>query len=412
MDIKDRLRLIDSLHRANRVTTNEKFEQQKAVSPGQADNLPPSKGHDCFDFSYEPNYQQGNIRINNYFSQNSASVKLFLKERPSSKISLKKTLFLDTETTGLSGGAGTCAFLIGVGFLNQEDGSFTLRQFFMNDFDEEHAMLTEISNFAKQFDLLVTYNGKSYDIPLLTSRFIFNGISSPFPEIYHLDILHSVRRLWNHRLPNCSLLSAEKYIVRKTREGDIPGFMIPHIFFEYLKSKEKEPLKPVFYHNREDILTMVALINEMVDVIENPIEKNLDSRSILRVARFYENCTRYDMAITIYHDFLKTSKDIPFKKEILIQLAFAYKKQNSWYLAQKTWQEAMKNDSFHPLPYIELAKHLEHREKDHRAAIKLVVNALKEMDIVYTLGRNAHWQEYREDLLHRFNRLKNKTGNA
>lgn len=411
MDIKERLRLIDSLRHSNKVIDNEKPEQLKTISEGQVNNNSPSEGYDCFDFSYEPGYRQGDIRINDYFSKNSSSVKLFLKEYPSSEISLKKTLFLDTETTGLSGGVGTCAFLVGVAYLNQ-DGHFTLRQFFMNDFDEEHAMLTDISNFAKQFDLLVTYNGKSYDIPLLNSRFIFNGIPTPFSEINHLDILHSVRRLWNHRLPDCSLLSAEKYIVRKTREGDIPGFMIPYIFFEYLKSKDKEPLKPVFYHNREDILTMVAIINEMVDVVENPIAKRLDSQGILRVGRFYENRGRYDLAIPIYNNFLEASNDDRFKKEIRIQLAFAYKKQNNWNLAQSTWLEIIENDTFHPLPFIELAKHLEHREKDHGAARKLVGKALKEMEIVYALGRNAHWQEYREDLIYRFNRLQNKMKNT
>src|SRR5580700_2891031 len=143
-----------------------------------------------------------------------------------------KWAFLDTETTGLAGGTGTYAFLIGVG--NIEPAGFRLRQFFMRDYGEEPSQLHRLAEYLAQFDVLVTYNGKAYDQPLLETRFRMARAHHPFDRMEHLDLLFGARRLWKLRLESCRLVDLENQILGVERQGDLPGEMIPYYYFEYL----------------------------------------------------------------------------------------------------------------------------------------------------------------------------------
>jgi uncharacterized protein len=165
--------------------------------------------------------------------------------------------FLDTETTGLAGGSGTYAFLIGVGQITQQ--GFSIRQYFMREYAEEHSILHALEEDLRQFDVLITYNGKSYDQPLLETRYRMNRRSPPFSRLGHLDLLHGARRLWKLRLENCRLMQLEQEILGVEREGDLPGELIPYVYFEYLRSGEALRLVPIFHHNAMDILTLACL---------------------------------------------------------------------------------------------------------------------------------------------------------
>ena len=147
-----------------------------------------------------------------------------------------KWAFLDTETTGLAGGSGTYAFLIGVGRITP--AGFELRQFFMRDLAEEASLLHGLSEYLAQFDTLVTYNGKTYDQPLLETRYRMARMKPPFGRMEHLDLLFGARRLWKLRFDSCRLVDLENQILGFEREGDLPGEMIPYVYFEYLRKRE------------------------------------------------------------------------------------------------------------------------------------------------------------------------------
>ncbi len=165
--------------------------------------------------------------------------------------------FLDTETTGLAGGSGTYAFLIGVGRICEE--GFRVRQFFMRDYGEEASLLHGLAEHLAQFDVLITYNGKTYDQPLLETRYRMARARPPFGRLAHLDLLHGARRLWKLRLESCRLVDLENQILGVEREGDLPGEMIPYVYFEYLRTQQAFRLVPIFHHNAVDILTTACL---------------------------------------------------------------------------------------------------------------------------------------------------------
>lgn len=165
--------------------------------------------------------------------------------------------FLDTETTGLAGGSGTLAFLIGVGRITP--AGFRVKQFFLRDHGEEASALNALAAHLKPFRVLVTYNGKAYDQPLLETRFRMTRMRTPFGALDHVDLLHASRRLWKLRLESCRLVELENQILGVERHGDIPGEMIPYVYFEYLRRRETARLMAVFHHNAMDILTLACL---------------------------------------------------------------------------------------------------------------------------------------------------------
>jgi uncharacterized protein YprB with RNaseH-like and TPR domain len=351
---------------------------------------------------------QGNVEVAQFLQQSASFLPYVGLNAALEKISLNKILFIDTETTGLSGGAGTYVFLVGFGYFVNDH--FRVGQLFMNDYDEEGALLTELNEVVADHELIVSYNGKSFDAPLLLSRNIVQGFKSPLSTILHFDLLHAVRRLWKHRLAECTLGTVENEMIGSFRHGDVPGYLIPHIYFNYLRSKDAAPLKPVLYHNRQDILSMVALLTKALSLIEKPLERCQTVKDVLAIANIYEKWQQHDKSISLYTDVLRQSDTTTEHNEVRLRLARAYKKLCRWQQAADVWRQCLTTGPYHPLPYIELAKHCEHREKDYHSAKGLVVKALQEMRILQTLGRDTAWQIYREDLERRLVRLTGKTG--
>ena len=172
-------------------------------------------------------------------------------------VDLSRALFLDTETSGLAGGTGTFAFLIGVGFV--EEDRFRVTQFLMRSPLGEAAMLEELAVLAAGRRDLVTYNGGSFDLPLLETRFALNGVPSPFRDARHLDLLHPARRLFKPRHENARLSTLERELLEVERDDDIPGDRIPQVFFDFLRYGHHPAMESVLAHNRYDIVTLAAL---------------------------------------------------------------------------------------------------------------------------------------------------------
>jgi uncharacterized protein YprB with RNaseH-like and TPR domain len=171
-------------------------------------------------------------------------------------------LFLDLETTGLSGGAGTVAFLVGCGWF--EAGAFRTRQFLLPAFSRERALLHVVTEMAEQVGAIVTYNGRTFDVPVMETRWAFHRVSSPWEELPHVDMLHLARRLWRSRLDamadaGCRLVTLERDLFGVVRAGDVPGWEIPARYFAYIRSGDASLLQPVLHHNRLDLLSLAGL---------------------------------------------------------------------------------------------------------------------------------------------------------
>ncbi|PYV16851.1 MAG: hypothetical protein DMG21_10335 [Acidobacteria bacterium] len=238
----------------------------------------------------------GRLRIGDIAAANLEALDIFLGPsrngagaRHGALTEAERLVFLDTETTGLAGGTGTVAFLIGVGKV--EGSSFVVRQFFLRDYPEEKAALRALAELLVDAEGLVTFNGKTFDVPLLETRHTLARMKSPFPRLAHLDMLHPSRQMWKLRLESCALTDLERAVLGIAREGDVEGSEIPAIYFDYLRTGDPRGLAPVFYHNALDILTLAALAVELARVIEGARNgestpaSSLDLYSLSRIFR-------------------------------------------------------------------------------------------------------------------------------
>ncbi|MFH1513643.1 MAG: ribonuclease H-like domain-containing protein [Bacillota bacterium] len=171
-------------------------------------------------------------------------------------VRMQDVLFVDTETTGLSRGAGTVAFLLGVGYFT--DRHFVVEQHLMRDYDEEIFVLEETARLFKAFPVLATFNGRTFDMPVLQNRLLLNRYGDTLHGL-HADVLYPSRRVWKLRLGQCTLQRLEESILGVTREDDIAGAMIPQTYFDYLKNRDFEPVRQIMAHNRQDILSLAQL---------------------------------------------------------------------------------------------------------------------------------------------------------
>jgi len=313
----------------------------------------------------------------------------------------EKILFIDTETTGLSIGAGTYAFLVGFGFF--KNNRFLIRQYFLTDPAGEAELVNILTEEIRKFGLLVSFNGKSYDIPLLSSRFIFHGSGFPLRETDHLDLLPISRRIWRATLPGCSLQQLEQYVVQAGRaaESDIPSHLIPGMYFDFLRTANAAPMLNIFYHNRIDIISMVLLLSRISDIVENPFRQGKNSHaSLFSIARWYQDLGRIQEAIDLYQFCIKEDIDT---RQCIRQLSFIYKRQGKMDKAVPLWEaEADRHETY---AHIELAKVAEHRHKNYSHAVLLTRKAIE-----IELGRSLKDFRIISDLQHRLKRLLRKIG--
>ncbi|MBE0696214.1 MAG: ribonuclease H-like domain-containing protein [Anaerolineaceae bacterium] len=296
----------------------------------------------------------------------------------------KNLVFLDTETSGLAGGTGTYAFLVGIGY-RTADG-FELVQFFMRDPSEESALLAALDQWLSRFDVVVTFNGKSYDVPLLNTRYQINGLTPPFGSYEHVDVLQIARKLWRDRLPSRALGELEKEIVRFRRTNDeVPGWMIPQLYFDYLRSGDARPLAGVFYHNAIDILTLAALFGYVADLLKNPVRQEMVyGLDLASIARLYEEMGWFEQAAGLYGRSLEQG-DLPepFFFKTIERYARLHRRQNEWDRAVALWRIGAEHGMVSAC--VELSKFYEHRERNPLEALNWARKAmenLEKMDIL------------------------------
>jgi uncharacterized protein YprB with RNaseH-like and TPR domain len=307
-------------------------------------------------------------------------------------------LFLDTETTGLAGGTGTMAFLIGLGWF--EDGQFHIRQILARDFGEEKAALAYLSEIAGQKKFLVTFNGKAFDVNLLTARFILNRLRSDLSSLPHLDLLHPSRRILGHRLENSRLATLEAEVLGVEREDDIPGWEIPQRYFDWLRQRDGRLLAAIFEHNRLDVISMASLTAHLTEILTaQELMQNVDAADYLAAARLLskrrDSCG-VEKILNMFDDRGCNEISDVSKKE----LSFLYKRNGRWQEAAQIWQELVTAMPPDYSTISELAKWLEHHVRDYQRAKDLVEKALNQT--------HALSAEQRDSLLHRLKRVNAK----
>ncbi len=309
--------------------------------------------------------------------------------------------FLDTETSGMAGGTGTYAFLVGVGrFETDASGpTFRLLQFFMRDPGEEAALLEALTEFLAPCSALVTYNGKAFDAPLLRTRYALHDIPCPFRDFAHVDLLPLARRLWRDRLPSRTLKYIEENVLGAPRSSEeVPGYEVPWLYFDYLRTGDAAPLKGVFYHNAMDVVALAAMFGLTASMLHDPFDGRIQhGLDVIALAKLHEDLGRWDTAARLYERGLEMTLEEDDFWEAVRRLSALQKRRGD--LEQAAAQG-------HIYAHIELAKFHERRRRDIPAALRWAQSAL-ELAASGDLPSyvRAHWQA---DLEHRRERLEGK----
>lgn len=364
----------------------------------------------CFvlDHVYPLSYLHGTARLGELSNLPFDVAALFNEDPRLNRLEVGDLLFLDTETTGLTG-AGTIAFMVGVAFLDRQadQQAFVVRQYFLRDHGDEAAMLTLLAELLTERPVLVTFNGRSFDLPLLDTRYLMNrldGLVGELRERPHLDLLIPARRLWRSRIGSCALGSLETNVLGIQRaQEDIPGWAIPGLYLDYLRTGDARELSRVFYHNQIDMLSMATLIGQIIRLFHRPgtDDHPLD---LLSLGRWQASL---GLTATAEQNFrLAADQDMPIAEyqETLKQLALLLKRSDRREEALPLWQQIAVTSFDEIEAHIELAKYYEWHQQDLERAVYWTQSALALTD---------SWDPVRaslivESLQYRLNRLEGK----
>jgi uncharacterized protein YprB with RNaseH-like and TPR domain len=298
---------------------------------------------------------------------------------PMSAINCEQMLFFDTETTGLGVGAGNVPFMIGIGYYEQEH--FITEQFFIRNPAEEIAMLHYFNESLSRFTHVVSYNGRTFDWPIIKNRFVLNRMKLANQDILQLDFLYSARSFWRNTLPSCRLAKVEEERLGFTRLDDVPGSLAPTLYFQYLAERRLSVIQGVFVHNEHDILSLAVLAIHFGHALCGHLDyTKMEAEELFRIGLWLDKMGKTDLAEAAITQLLVRS---PAKSsEYWLAIAAFYKKKGNEIKAVKLWNAYIKlkcNDQgFIALePFIELAMYYEHRMKQYETAIMFAEKALE-----------------------------------
>lgn len=316
------------------------------------------------------------------------------------KVQPEDVLFLDTETTGLSGGVGTVAFQIGVGYFNHN--GFVVEQFLMHDYPEEASMLRALNALMQRFSVLCTFNGRTFDVPLLRSRFLMNRIADAnFPQA-HADVLYPARRLWKLRLKSCTLGHLEEQLLHVQREDDLPGALVPQTYFQYLKDGNFEPLQRILEHNKQDIVSLAQLFYYLCKQVARP-QEIMHGEDLFSLARSLEKAGNTEQAMRCY----RISAQSCMHNAACQALARMEKRSGNAEAAVKLYQAMLKHGGDDAAACEALAKLYEHQLRDLPSALSYTRKALLLLSEP-NLFQSEAAQQQRIALQQRYSRLRKK----
>jgi uncharacterized protein YprB with RNaseH-like and TPR domain len=295
-------------------------------------------------------------------------------------LDLSSAVFLDLETTGLSGGTGTVPFLVGLAYYRDE--RFKVTQFFLNDMAEEGRLVEELGRFVGEmaFKSLVTYNGKAFDLPLIETRFALHRKPCPLRGLPHLDFLFSARSLWQHKYDSCRLFNLAQTIVQAPRSEDIPGAEIPLRYFQYIRGGDFSLIEPILYHNQEDLLSLLGVVVAGAVLVERNREAASrgegDAMDLYGVARLFERAGDAARSAALLEQALAGGSALSAEASHTARkkLAHHFKRNKDWDKALAHWQEMASGEDFEC--FRELAIYFEHKAKDYDEAVRVATEGL------------------------------------
>ncbi|WP_051620970.1 ribonuclease H-like domain-containing protein [Paenibacillus sp. UNC451MF] len=334
---------------------------------------------------YESSFFHGCYALGELVGQSDPLMSILLKgdvDATESCLPHDRLLYLDTETTGLGIGAGNVPFMIGIGFY--EGDLFVVEQMFIRNPAEELAMLYHLQEKLEKYPYLVSYNGKTFDWPIIKNRYILNRMPSE-PDISgHLDFLYPSRSLWKHTLPSCRLGKVEEERLLVTRHEDVPGSLAPALYFQYLAENDVSVVKGVFIHNELDILSLAGLSVHFSRVIQGKIDwTGMGLEEQYRLGLWFHKIgleSRGEKILDHLCERLFETDNEGAQDEYLLPLAQVYKQQHRYTTACRLWSAYVERKGHRSTaslePYIELAIHYEHREKQLPKALMYAEQAL------------------------------------
>jgi uncharacterized protein YprB with RNaseH-like and TPR domain len=342
---------------------------------------------------YEEGYLHGRTELSK--SVPKSALEFLGIEESQNPVNLGRAAVIDTETTGLAGGTGTYPFIIGIGFWRKN--KFVVRQYILRDFSEEPAQLEAFTDDLSKTSSLLTYNGKSFDIPLLRTRFRINRLKVPFANYPHIDLLHPCRRIYRNHFDTFNLTFLEAMILGYERADDVPSHLIPKIFFDFLQNRDDNLLIPILYHNRDDIVSLYMLAQETARRIDLALcgasnDDNMflslridlalcgasnDDNMFLSLAKIKFLSREYDSAEKMLGFIKSDFAEKRVNDDALMIKSITAKRVKDWDKAQSAWRQMIDCGRFGIFPHIELSKHLEHRVRDLDSALELTNSAMR-----------------------------------
>ena len=372
------------------------------------------------DRRYESDRFHGARRVEECVVEDGESLRLLDPSLPPPDGSGERTVFVDLETTGLSGGAGTVAFLVGCGWFDM--GAFQVRQFLLTSYASERALLDAVASCFDATSLLVTYNGKTFDVPVMETRWMFHRMRMPLESVRHFDMLHPARRLWRNRddgraaatldgdSGGCRLGTLERVLCDVTRVGDVPGMEIPGRYFHFLRTGDARPLEPVLEHNRLDLISLAAVSAHAVQLVEEGPGRCRDAAEAVALGKVYERAGCIDRAIDAFRKAADdASAPVDVRAEAIYRLGLRLRRERRYADAADCWRRLIEMNGpvgrrslahrslgegglLGPLRQYAaeaLAIHHEHRERDYEGARELTLQLLDESDEDATRHRLA-----------------------
>lgn len=411
--IKDRWENIDS---QTGLTTREKLEKlvknslkRVEKTSDDSDDRPALQtkknisendmdGFSCREFIYPLNRVYGKMPLAEWYNVAPNRLAIIAGEDIFRSISPMKLLFFDTETTGLSGGTGTIPFMLGFGFFQDED--FRVKIFILNDLGKEATFLEAVDLFLQEygFSAVVTYNGKSFDYPLMETRYILQRKRFPLLKLPHLDFLFPARSLWKNTYPSCKLSQLGDFLLGLSRDEDIDPSQIPGMYFNYLRTRSFRLIQGIVEHNALDLLGLNGLLLLAVKYVED-ISFTADEGEILGIARLYDRYGDIDKADELYRVLEQSALRTDVMAKAVKCLAVILKKKKLYAEAAELWGMLSNSSVHHHLALRELSVHLEHREKDYIKALASVHQGLAIKDLS---------DSQRKDFEKRYKRLTQK----
>jgi uncharacterized protein YprB with RNaseH-like and TPR domain len=328
----------------------------------------------------------------------------------------EKWLFLDTETTGLAGGTGTYAFLVGLAWWDA--GGLQIEQFLMRDFSEEHSLLHELSARVASRPVLVTFNGKSFDWPLLESRFTMTRSIAAPKLAAHLDLLHPARALWKLRLGSVRLVELERHVLDAPRLGwrrddDVSSALIPQFYFDYLRGGPTEPLAGIVRHNQMDLRGLVALFGKINALLSEPgAAEETQSLDLFGLSRFLQRRGETDRAHSACSQALEIGLPAEFCSKARRELALMAKRRGEHNRAAEIWQEIVADAHDGIFACEQLAIHYERHGKNLERAAEFAQLALLKLRRQRSASRDpylaARSTRLEQKFLHRISRLQHQ----